>query len=158
MRKQATLLGSQPQATKLPADCIGTVKHASVRSVTEKCHPESIRQILRHRSHSAGQEYQCAAAVSSSKSCRPIDDADVEILPPVVHPPQVTVAVEIAELPGRSRRGDGFGGAQEDHPVTTQLDGFLVRHAPRSRCWWLRSHDFQSASRDRLPTRVGEES
>lgn len=158
MTKRATLLGSQPQVANLPADGIGAIKITAVGVVAKECHPESIRQILRDRSHSAGQEYQCATAVSSSKSCRPVDDFDVEIPPPVVHPPQVSVAVEIAELPGRSRCGDGVGGTQEDHPVTTQLDGFLVRHAPRSRCWWLRSHDFQSASRDRPPDRPGEES
>lgn len=138
--EQTMLNSSQSGSAKLPTQRIATIENTVPGTIADDCHAHSVSQILRNGAHSTGHEYQGATTVGGCKGCGLFYGVNVEVPTSVIHPGDIVRTVEVTDLANGSRRGDRVGGAEEDHPVATQLDCFLIRHAVVPRLRRLTAH------------------
>lgn len=134
------LASGQPRSAKLSAQPIATIENAAASTVAKNSDPQSVSEVLGDGAHSARHEYQGAPTVGGPNGCGLFYGVNVEVATAVVDPGNVVRTVEVTDLANSSSRRDRVGGAEEDHPVATQRDCFLIRHSVAPRLGWLTAH------------------
>lgn len=134
-------LPDKTRYTQLAAEQIDSVEGPALRIESENRNSGLISSVERLCEHPMANEDQPPTTVRCSNRHRALHEVDAEVATLVLNPTEVHRTVEVARLNRSSRGHDGVRSAEVNHPLTAQLDCFIVRSTPWVRLWRLSFHE-----------------